>query len=312
MQNDMHNFLRHSKPLDVQIALGVWAAICTGTFKSGVTDRPGAFSVFCCGPQAIEAATLGGKEADEQTNSLIQMQLKTTCTTTGLSKKDIKNVTNFGLTFPWDFYELARLVQNMAGVTELLFGFNARLTVMLDNWHQFLTRAPGTTIPTLCQLAQADPSLACQLAQADPSLACQLGWFIDRRMQQFLVLCASGRHEDVIKVKSWWDGVKKHVNEALNRRRNNVIKSLKQLFKGKECAFCFKSGNIFQLLVLTTAITQKKYLDSTVMLSHLIFSRLLECGGVQQQKRITLTSLIVLSRQLLDTASTWRTAQGSR
>jgi hypothetical protein len=31
-------------------------------------------------------------------------------------------------------------------------------------------------------------------------------------------------------VKSWWDGVKKHVNEALNRHRNNVIKSLKQLF----------------------------------------------------------------------------------
>jgi hypothetical protein len=72
-------------------------------------------------------------------------------------------------------------------MTELLFGFNARLTVMLDNWHQFLTRAPGTTIPTLCQLVQADPSAACQL-----------GWFIDRRMQQFLVLCSSGRHKDVI------------------------------------------------------------------------------------------------------------------
>ena len=80
------------------------------------------------------------------------------------------------------------------------------------------------------------------------------------------------------KVKSWWDGVKKHVNEALNRHRNNVIKSLKQLLKGKACAFCFRSGNIFQFLVLTIAITQKKYLDSTVMLSHLIFSRLLECG----------------------------------
>jgi hypothetical protein len=56
---------------------------------------------------------------------------------------------------------------------------------MLDNWHQFLTQAPGTTIPTLRQLAQADPSAACQL-----------GWFIDRRIQQFLVLCASGRHEE--------------------------------------------------------------------------------------------------------------------
>ncbi len=154
---------------------------------SRATDPPGAFSLFCCGPQVIEAATSGGKETDKQTNSLIQMQLKTTDTTTGLSDKDIKNITKFGFTFPRDFYELARLAQNMAGVTELLFGFIARLTAMLDNWHQFLTRAPGTTIPTLRQLAQTDPSAACQL-----------GWFIDRRMQQFLVLCASGRHEDVI------------------------------------------------------------------------------------------------------------------
>jgi hypothetical protein len=35
--------------------------------------------------------------------------------------------------------------------------------------------------------------------------------------------------EGVDEVMSWWDGVKKHVNEALNRHRNNVIKSLKQL-----------------------------------------------------------------------------------
>ena len=89
MQNHMHNFLRHSKHLDVQIASGVCSAICTGTFTPGATDRPCAFSLFCCGPQTIEAATSGGKESDEQTNSLIQMQLKTTDTTTGLSNKDI-------------------------------------------------------------------------------------------------------------------------------------------------------------------------------------------------------------------------------
>ena len=98
----MHNFLRHSKHLDVQIASGVCAAICTGTFTLGATDCPGAFSLFCCGPQAIEAAISGGKEADKQTNSLIQMQLKTTDTTTGLSNKDIKNITKF-FTFPQDF-----------------------------------------------------------------------------------------------------------------------------------------------------------------------------------------------------------------
>jgi hypothetical protein len=47
------------------------------------------------------------------------MQLKTTDTTTELSDKGIKNITKFGFTFPRDFFELARLVQNMAGVTEL-------------------------------------------------------------------------------------------------------------------------------------------------------------------------------------------------
>ncbi len=83
----------------MQIASGVCAAIRTGTFTSGATDRPGAYSLFCCGPQAIKAATSGGKEADKQTNSLIQMQLKTTDTTTGLSDKDIKNITKVGFTF---------------------------------------------------------------------------------------------------------------------------------------------------------------------------------------------------------------------
>ena len=62
-------------------------------------------------------------------------------------------------------------------------------------------------------------------------------------------------------VKSWWDGVKKHVNEALNRHRNNVIKTIKQLFKGEECALWFGCGKNVQLLVLTTAITKKGYLD---------------------------------------------------
>jgi hypothetical protein len=47
MQNHKHNFLQHSKNLDVQIALGVCAAIHTGTITSGATDCPGAFSLFC-------------------------------------------------------------------------------------------------------------------------------------------------------------------------------------------------------------------------------------------------------------------------
>ena len=107
--------LRHSKNLDVQIASGVCAAILTWTFTLGATDWPGAFSLFCCGPQVIEAATSGGKDANKQTNSLIQKQLKTTDPTTGLSDKDMKSITKFGFTIPGDFFELACLVQNMAG-----------------------------------------------------------------------------------------------------------------------------------------------------------------------------------------------------
>ncbi|KAI2489508.1 hypothetical protein MHU86_25085 [Fragilaria crotonensis] len=37
-----------------------------------------------------------------------------------------------------------------------------------------------------------------QLAHADPSAACRLGWFIEKRMQQYLVLCAGVEHEDEI------------------------------------------------------------------------------------------------------------------
>ena len=55
-----------------------------GTFTSGATYRPGAFTLFCCGPQVTESLNHSGRDASDQTNSLIQMQLKTTDTTTGL------------------------------------------------------------------------------------------------------------------------------------------------------------------------------------------------------------------------------------
>ena len=84
---------------------------------------------------------------------------------------------------PKDFHELARLIENMSGVLELLFGANSPLTHMLDEWSRFLTRAVGSTLATLCQLAHADPSAACRL-----------GWFIEKRMQQYLVLCAGVEH----------------------------------------------------------------------------------------------------------------------
>ena len=75
----------------------------------------------------------------------------------------------------------------MAGISELLFGARSQLTHMLDEWSRFLTRAVGSTLATLRQLAHKDHSAACRL-----------GWFVENRMQQYLVLCAGVEHEDEI------------------------------------------------------------------------------------------------------------------
>ena len=187
VQNHVHNFLRNTKGRDVLLPTGFCAAIKTASFVSDVSDRPGAFSLFCCGPQALERTTTGNREAADYANSMVQMQLKTTDTTTGLSEKDIKTMTKLSYTIPHDFHELARLVENMAGVTELIFGAFSPLTGMLEEWSRFLTKTVGSTLATLRRLAHTDKTAACRL-----------GWFIDRRMQQYLVLCAGVENEHEI------------------------------------------------------------------------------------------------------------------
>jgi hypothetical protein len=167
--------------------MGLCAAIRTASFISDVSDRPGAFSLFCCGPQVLDRSTAGSRESYDYTNNLVQMQLKTTDTTTGFSDKDIKTMTKLSFTAPRDFHKLARLVENMAGITEILFGARSPLTDMLYEWGYFLTRAVGSTLATLRQLAHTDGTAACRL-----------GWFIDRRLQQYLVLCAGVNHEEEI------------------------------------------------------------------------------------------------------------------
>ena len=52
----------------------------------------------------------------------MRMQLKVAESTLGLSDKDIKKLTQVRHTTPKDFRELAGLLENMAGVTELVFG----------------------------------------------------------------------------------------------------------------------------------------------------------------------------------------------
>jgi hypothetical protein len=59
------------------------------------------------------------------------MQLKVTDSTTGLSGKDVKQLTQIKHTAPRDFRELAGLLENMARVTELVFGQVSPLSAML-------------------------------------------------------------------------------------------------------------------------------------------------------------------------------------
>ncbi|KAI2502890.1 hypothetical protein MHU86_11559 [Fragilaria crotonensis] len=156
VQNHIHHFLRNTKGRDAFIPMGFCAAIRTASFLADASDRPGAFSLFCCGPQTLARSNATGRDAPDHASTLVQMQLKTTDTTTGFSDKDIKSMTKLNFTIPRDFHELARLLENMAGVAELLFGPRSPLTQMLDEWCRFLTQAVGSTLATLGQLAHED------------------------------------------------------------------------------------------------------------------------------------------------------------
>jgi hypothetical protein len=72
--------------------------------------------------------------------------IETTDATTGLSDKDIKSIAKYSS------HDLSKTLW----VYSSLCGFDARLAVMLDAWHPFLTQAVGTTIPTL--LSSPEPT----------------------------------------------------------------------------------------------------------------------------------------------------------
>ncbi|KAI2492441.1 hypothetical protein MHU86_22121 [Fragilaria crotonensis] len=113
VQNHIHHFLRNTKGRDAFIPMGFCAAIRTASFLADASDRPGAFSLFA-GPRRSHDRTRRAGMLDHA-STLVQMQLKTTDTTTGFSDKDIKSMTKLNFTIPRDFHELARLLENMAG-----------------------------------------------------------------------------------------------------------------------------------------------------------------------------------------------------
>ena len=105
----------------------------------------------------------------------MRVQLKVTDSTTGLSDKDIKKLTVVRHTLPKDFDELTTMLDNLAGITGLVFGLASPINSMLRGWSRFLTKSGGTVVTSLRHMTVADKTA--------PS---RLGWFIDRRLQQFL------------------------------------------------------------------------------------------------------------------------------
>jgi hypothetical protein len=158
------------------------------SFISSTSDRPEAFSLFACAPQPLSNNKISGADDGvSPADALMRMQLKVTDSTKELSDKDVKQLTIVKHSVSHSFQDLSALCENMAGVTELVFGLRSPVVTMLRSWVEFLSRSGGMTTAGLRQLAHTDPT--------SPA---RLGWFIERRLQQYLTACAAADHIDSV------------------------------------------------------------------------------------------------------------------
>ncbi|KAI2509782.1 hypothetical protein MHU86_4635 [Fragilaria crotonensis] len=176
----LHHHLKTRLGLDVWLPTGFCSAVRIASFIATSVDRPEAFSLFACGPQPLAKKSSSGTDANTETaDELMRMQLKISDSTTGLSDKDVKRLTQVRHTVPRDFRELAGLLENMSGVTELIFGPRSPITTMLGSWVHFLTRTGGTTVAHLRQIASMDATMPSRLGPGNSlSMACSSSQFV--------------------------------------------------------------------------------------------------------------------------------------
>ena len=190
LMQHLHHHLKARLGLDVWLPAGFCLVVRMASFIASTNDQPEAFSLFSCGPQPFKKRpTAGITDESESADDLMRMQLKVVDSTTGLSDKDIKKLTIIRHVAPRDFRELAGLFESMAGVTELVFGQALPITMMLTSWVHFLTRTGGMTVANLRRLAYVDVTTPIRL-----------GWFVERRIQQYMTACASNDHIDRVSV----------------------------------------------------------------------------------------------------------------
>jgi hypothetical protein len=166
----LHHHLKTRLGLDVLLPSGFCSAVRMASFISLTNDRPDPLSLFSCGPQPLDnKSATGSTDEAEPADDLTRMQLKVADSTTGLSDKDIQKLTLVRHVVPRDFRAMAELFANMAGVTALIFGIAAPVTMMLVLWVHFLARTRGATVANLQQLAFQYVTTSCRL-----------GWFLER------------------------------------------------------------------------------------------------------------------------------------
>jgi hypothetical protein len=202
----LHHHLKTQMGLDVLLPSGFCSAVRMASFIIRTNDRPEAFSLFSCGPQPLnKKASTGLADDVESADNLMRMQLKVADLTTGLLDKNIKKLTLVRHVVPRDFHALAEFFANMVGMTELNFGIAAPVTMMLVSWVHFLTRTGGATVANLRQLAFQDVTA--------PNC---LGWFVERRIQQYLTSCASCGHIDAVNVTLFnFQAKRQHLEDGL-------------------------------------------------------------------------------------------------
>lgn len=106
------------------------------------------------------------KESVDRASTLVQMHLKMTDTTTGISEKDIKSMMKLNFTNLMDFHKSLLNYSNTCQGSCTYFKWN----------HFLLMWVAGPTL-----------SMFCLLANKDTSAACRLRWIVKKRMQHYFV-----------------------------------------------------------------------------------------------------------------------------
>ncbi|KAI2498222.1 hypothetical protein MHU86_16304 [Fragilaria crotonensis] len=119
VQNHIHHFLRNTKGRDAFIPMGFCAAIRTASFTADTPDRPGPSASSVAVPRRSPEQQRSGEKPLITPAPLCKCNSRRP-TRPRASREGHQEHDKLNFTVPKDFHELARLIENMSGVLELL------------------------------------------------------------------------------------------------------------------------------------------------------------------------------------------------